>query len=420
MNGMDRVIEKKHPHLKRILWATGIALLLLLMIYSMFFGDKSSKLNIETDKVTIATVERNIFQDYIAVIGTVEPIQTIYLDAIEGGRVEAILREEGSKLHKGEVIIRLSNHNLLLEISNHEAEVARAVNELRQARLLMVQQQLINQSNIIETRKILKQQERTFHNYQKLLESNAISQEEFEKSKEEYQASREKMNLLLENQKQDSLFRAVQVASLESSVSRMEKNLVLIRARLENLDIKAPVDGELATLNPEVGEVINYGTRIGTINILDSYKVKAEIDEHYIDRIKRGLKGACDFSGKDYTAHIEKIFPEVKNGRFFVDMIFDDSVPAQIRIGQTSRIRLELGESQPALLLPRGGFYQSTGGQWVYVVNPEQNVAVKRTIRIGRQNPRFYEILEGLEPGEKVIVSGYDNFGNADKLILKK
>lgn len=420
MNSMDRVIEKKHPRLKRILWISGVAILALLVVYSMFFGDKSSKLNIETDKITIATVEHNIFQDYIAIIGTVEPIQTIYLDAIEGGRVEEILRDEGSKLRKGDIIIRLSNHNLLLEISNHEAEVARAVNELRQARLLMVQQQLINQSNIIETRKILKQQERTYYNNLKLLESNSISREEFEKSKEEYQASLEKMHLLLENQKQDSLFRTVQVASLESSVSRMEKNLVLIRARLDNLDIKAPVDGELATLNPEVGEVINYGSRIGTINILDSYKIKAEIDEHYIDRVKRGLKGMCDFSGNDFKAHVEKIFPEVKNGRFFVDMIFDDSIPPQIRIGQTSRIRLELGESQPAVLLQRGGFYQSTGGQWVYVVNPEQQVAVKRAIRIGRQNPRFYEIIEGLEPGEKVIISGYDNFGNADKLILKK
>ncbi|NMB70763.1 MAG: HlyD family efflux transporter periplasmic adaptor subunit [Bacteroidales bacterium] len=419
MNGMDRKIEKKHPQLKRAIWISAIAVLLLLIIYSMFFGDKSSKLNIETDKITIATVERDIFQDYIAVIGTVEPIQTIYLDAIEGGRVEEILRDEGSKLHKGDVIIRLSNHNLLLEISNHEAEVARAVNELRQARLLMVQQQLINQSSIIDTRKVLKQQERMFRNNEKLFETNSISREELEKSREEYQASLAKLNLLLENQKQDSMFRAIQVAALESSVSRMEKNLVLIRARLDNLDIKAPVDGELATLNPEVGEVINYGTRIGTINILDSYKLKAEIDEHYIDRVKKGLKGACDFSGKDYTAHIEKIFPEVKNGRFFVDMIFDDSVPSQIRIGQTSRIRLELGESRPAVLLSRGGFYQSTGGQWVYVVLPEQHVAVKRAIRIGRQNPRFYEIIEGLEPGEKVIVSGYDNFGNVDKLILK-
>lgn len=419
MNDMDKKIEKRHPRLKRIIWISAIAVLVLLVIYSMFFGDKSSRLNIETDKITIATVERDIFQDYIAVIGTVEPIQTIYLDAIEGGRVEEILRDEGSKLRKGDVIIRLSNHNLLLEISNHEAEVARAVNELRQARLLMVQQQLINQSSIIDTRKVLKQQERTFRNNEKLFETNSISREELEKSKEEYQASLEKMNLLLENQKQDSMFRAIQVASLESSVSRMEKNLVLIRARLDNLDIKAPVDGELATLNPEVGEVINYGTRIGTINILDSYKLKAEIDEHYIDRVKKGLKGACDFSGKDYTAHIEKIFPEVKNGRFFVDMIFDDSVPSQIRIGQTSRIKLELGESQPAVLLSRGGFYQSTGGQWVYVILPEQHVAVKRAIRIGRQNPRFYEIIEGLEPGEKVIVSGYDNFGNADKLILK-
>jgi len=420
MNGMDKLIEKKHPQRKKILWISAMVVFVFVIGYIMIFGDKSSKLNVEEDKITIETVQKGTFQDYIAVIGTVEPIQTIYLDAIEGGRVEEILRDEGSMLKKGDVIIRLSNHTLLLEISNHEAEVARAVNELRQARLLMVQQQLTNESNIIDTKKSLKLQERNYNNNIKLFESNAISREVFEESKEDYEATRDKMNLLIENQKQDSIFRAVQVASLESSVSRMEKNLVLIRSRLDNLDIKAPVNGELATLNPEVGEVVNYGTRIGTMNILDSYKLHVEIDEHYIARVQKDLTGSCDFSGRDYKAKITKIFPEVQNGRFFVDMVFTDTVPDQIRIGQTSRIKLELGESETAVLLSRGGFYQSTGGQWVYVLDPTGSVAVKHNIRIGRQNPRFYEVLEGLEPGDKVIVSGYDNFGNADKLLLKK
>jgi HlyD family secretion protein len=419
MSGMDRVIEKKHKWLKKTIWISAGVLVFGAVLYVIIFGDKSSKLNVETDKITIEEVKQDVFQDYIAVIGTVEPIKTIYLDAIEGGRVEEKVKEEGSTLKKGDVIIRLSNHNLLLEISNHEAEVARAVNELRTARLLMVQQLLQSETSIIDIKKQVKQKERSYRNNTELFKSNSISKEEFERSKEDYESSFETLNLLLENKKQDSIYREVQVGSLESSVGRMEKNLIMIRSRLDALDIKAPFNGELATLNPEVGEVINYGSRIGTLNILDSYKMRVDIDEHYIARVKKQLKGECDFSGSNYKAYITKIYPEVKNGRFSVDMVFTDTVPAQIRIGQTSRIKLELGESQTGILLARGGFYQSTGGQWVYVLDKDGKLASKRTIRIGRQNPRYYEVLEGLEPGEKVIVSGYDNFGDADKLMLK-
>jgi HlyD family secretion protein len=421
MDGMDRKIEKKHRFFsKRTLWISAASLIILFVIYILIFGDKSSKLNVEVEKISIAEIEKNIFQDYIAVIGTVEPFQTIYLDAIEGGRVEEIIREEGSMLKEGDAIMRLSNDNLILEISNVEAEVTRAINDLRTARLSMVQQQLNSESQIIETERLFKQQARAFDNNTLLYEQKHISFEEFEQSKEQYEASLRKLKLLREIQIQDSIFRDVQVLSLEASVKSLTDNMKIIKGRLDHLLIRAPIDGELATLNPEIGEVISYGSRIGTVNILDSYKLRVEIDEHYIARINLGLTGECDFASLPYPGKVVKIYPEVQNGRFYADMLFTGETPPQIKIGQTSRIKLELGESKEALLIPRGGFYQSTGGQWVYVVDPSGEFAAKKDISIGRQNPRYYELLGGLEVGEKVIISSYDNFGNVDKLILKK
>jgi HlyD family secretion protein len=420
MDGMDRKIEKKYKFFsKRTLWISILSIIILLVAYNLVFGDKSSKLNVEIEKISIAEIEKDVFQDYIAVIGTVEPFQTIYLDAVEGGRVDEIIREEGSKLKQGDIIIRLSNDNLILEISNTEAQVARAVNELRTARLLMVQQQLNSESQLIETERLFKQQARAYENNKKLYEDKHISYEEFEQSKEQYQASRQKLELLIEIQHQDSIFRSVQVQSLESSVNSLIKNLEIIRGRLDKLDIRAPIEGELATLTPEVGQVITYGTRVGTMNILDSYKLRVEIDEHYIARVSTGLLGECDFASVPYPGKVVKIYPEVTNGRFYVDMVFTEKTPPQIKIGQTSRIKLELGESKEAILVPRGGFYQSTGGQWIYIIDESGELAYKKDISIGRQNPRFYEVLSGLEVGDRVIVSSYDNFGDVDKLILK-
>jgi len=420
MDGMDRKIEKKFKFFsKKTLWISIVSIIVLLVAYNLVFGDKSSKLNVEIDKISISEITRDVFQDYIAVIGTVEPIQTIYIDAVESGRVEEILREEGSMLKKGDVIMRVSNNNLILEISNVEAQIARAVNDQRNARLMMVQQQLSSESQIIETERLLAQYERAFNNNKILYEQSHISYEEYAQSREAFDANKKRLKLLKEIQYQDSIFRLVQIESMDVSVASLTKNLEIIKRRLDNLNIKASVNGELATLNPEIGEVITYGTRIGTINILDSYKLRVEIDEHYIARVSRGLTGECDFASTPYPGKIIKIYPEVQNGRFYVDMEFTGDIPPQIKIGQTSRIKLELGESKEAILIPRGGFYQSTGGQWVFVIDESGDFAYKRDISIGRQNPRFYEVLGGLEVGEKVIVSSYDNFGNVDKLILK-
>ena len=419
MDGMDRKIEKKKGlNKKNILIVLG-SLAFIFIIYNIFFGDKSSKLNVDVSKITIEEVKKDIFQDYIAVQGVVEPIQTIFLDAVEGGRVEEKLREEGSMLKKGDPIIRLSNNNLILEISNNEAAVARAVSELRTARLMMDQQLLNSNIQILQLTKQVNKERRAYEKNQLLFNENHISEEDFQQSMEDFMTSEKLLALYRENHRNDSLYRGVQVSTLEESVKRMTVSMELTQKRLGNLNIKAPVNGELAILNPEIGEVVNYGTRVGTMNILDSYKLRVDIDEHYIARIDRGLLGACDFSGRTYPAKLVKVYPEVRNGRFAVDMNFTGEVPAQIRIGQTSRIKLELGESLTAILLYKGGFYQSTGGQWVYVLDPSGNFATKRNISIGRQNPRFYEVLDGLLEGEKVIVSSYDNFGNVDKLILK-
>jgi len=420
MDSMDRKIEKKYKFFsKKTLWISIGSIIVLLVAYNLVFGDKSSKLNVDLEKISVAEITRDVFQDYIAVIGTVEPIQTIYIDAVENGRVEEILLEEGSMLKMGDVIMRLSNNNLILEISNVEAQIVQAVNQQRNAQLMMVQQQLNSETQLIETIRQLAQYERAYYNNIKLYEEKHISFEEFEQSKELYNATKRRLKLLEEIQFQDSIFRKVQIESMEASVISLNKNLEIIKKRLDNLNIRASVDGELATLNPEVGEVIMYGSRIGTINILDSYKLRVEIDEHYIARVSRGLTGECDFASTPYPGIISKIYPEVQNGRFYVDMEFTGEIPPQIKIGQTSRIKLELGESKEAILIPRGGFYQSTGGQWVFVIDESGDFAYKRNISIGRQNPRYYEVLDGLAVGENVIVSSYDNFGNVDKLVLK-
>jgi len=419
MDGMDRKIEKKGGLTRKNILYGVIILLVLFIAGIMIFGDKSSKYNVEVARLTIDEVKMDVFQDYITDQGIVEPIRTIYLDAVEGGRVEEILIDEGNMVKEGDVILRLSNNNLLLEITNNEAQVVRAVNELRTARLSMDQQKLANKQQIIQLSKQVTQEKRAYENNKQLFAENHISQEAFDQSREAFQASLAQLDLVKENYRNDSLYRSIQISSLESSVKSMEKSMGIIRKRLENLNVKAPADGELATLNPEIGQVINYGTRVGTVNILDSYKLRVEIDEHYIARIHTGLKGECDFANKSYPAEIVKIYPEVQNGRFAVDMEFTDSVPDQIRIGQASRIRLQLGESREGLLLAKGGFYNKTGGQWVFVVDPSGEYAEKREITIGRQNPRYYEVLEGLEAGEQVITSSYQNYADHDKLILK-
>lgn len=417
---MDKPIEKKNKIGKKTIWISVFVIIGVLIFYNIFFGDKSSKLNVDKEKMTIEEVKEDLFKNYIAVSGMVEPIKTVYLDATEGGsRVEEIIIDEGNMVEIGEIIVKLSNTSLILEISNYEALVSRTSNELRQARLLMEQQTLNSKSQLLELQTNILRQKRAFERNKILFRDKHISEEEFKISEEQFDLTKKRRELLLENLQKDSVFRNVQVGALEKSVDRMESNLKLVQKRLESLNYRAPVSGELASLDLEVGQVISRGERIGQINILDSYKLRVDIDEYFISKVSRGLTGSCDFSGTLFDAIIKKIYPEVTNGRFFVDMEFVNDIPETIRIGQTSRIKLELGKPKTVLLITCGGYYQSTGGQWVYVVDPSGKFAYKRKISLGSQNPRFYEILSGLEPGEEVVTSSYDNFGDADKLIFK-
>ncbi|MCI0512023.1 HlyD family efflux transporter periplasmic adaptor subunit [candidate division KSB1 bacterium] len=416
---MDRILPQKKWPPKKIAIIGLAGLVILLISYQIFWADHSTKLNVETERITIATVVRGPFQEFIPVIGTVIPIQTIYLDAIEGGRVEATYREAGSFVKKDDKILKLGNTNLLLDIMYREAELFAQSNNLRNTRLAMEQHRLNLQAQLIELDYQRGTLERAYRRAQELFAKQLISEKEFEDVKAEFEYIVKKRQITLETHKQDSVFRDLQIQQLESSLSRMQENLSVVKTNIENLVIKAPISGQLTSLNAEIGESKAHGQRLGQIDVLEGFKVRVGIDEHYIARIDLKQKGEFSFDNKDYGLTIKKIFPEVREGRFEVDMEFSGETPNGIRRGQTVHVRLELGNLTEATLLARGGFYQKTGGQWVFVMDEGGNFAEKRAISLGRQNPEYFEVLSGLEPGEKVIVSTYDNFGEVEKLVLK-
>jgi len=417
---MDRKIEKKKWTTKKIILLVVAVVVIGLVLYSVIWGDHRSKFNVQIDRITIEEAVEDYFQDYITVTGRVVPSRTVYLDAMEGGRVEEAFLEEGSLVEEGDIILRLSNANLYLSIMNREADLADQINNLRSTRLSMEQNKLNLRQQLLEVNYQLEQQQRDYAQKQKLYEQEYISEEDYLRSQEAYQYSLQRQSLVVESQKTDSLFRAIQIEQLENSVTNMEENLGMVRDKLENLNVRAPISGQLVSLNAEIGEAKSQGQRLGEINVVGSYKINMDVDEHYISRINRDLMGEFEFAGGTYQLQVSKIYPEVQNGRFSVDLEFSgEEYPENLRTGQTFRIKLELGESSMALLLPRGGFYQSTGGQYVFVINPDGKSADQREIRLGRMNPRYYEVLEGLEAGERVIISSYTNFGRAEKLILK-
>jgi HlyD family secretion protein len=419
MDAMDKILKKKKWYQKKSVWFTIVGIGALVTLYVIFLSDTSSKLNVDLEKITVEEVKKDYFLDYMAEVGTVEPIRTVYLDAMEGGRVEEIVIEEGSMLNKGDVILILSNPMLHLQILNSEANLAEQENFLRNTRVQMEANKLELKRQIVQLKYNIKQQQRDFEKNKLLFEKELISEEEYLVSKENYEYSIESMELLSERRIQDSIYRKLQVDQMEDALYKMRENLLLVRRREDNLRVKAPITGQLGQLDAEIGEQKVQGQRLGFINDLSAYKVMADVDEHYLARVTNGLNAEGDFSGITYQMRIKKVYPQVNNGQFRVDLIFKSNFPDNIRTGQTSRMKIELGESKEALLVPRGGFYQSTGGQWVYLVDRSSNEAIKRDIKIGRQNPTYYEVLEGLEPGEEVITSSYDNFGDVDKLILR-
>lgn len=417
--GMDRKIEKRKWPPKKIA-GVSFAGLFLIFVVSIFPWDTSSKLNVETQKITIATVERGPFQEFIPVTGSVLPIKTIFLDAIEGGRVDSIFIQAGSFVEAGDKIVRLENRTLHIQIMSQDAQVVEQRNLLTSTRFNMEQNRINLRHRLIDQEYQIRRLKRLYDRRKKLLEQNLISQEEFEATKDEYEYQLKRQNLNVESFKQDSLFQEVQIKQLDNSLIRLEQNLGVARTRLDDLTMRAPISGQLTSFNVEFeGEFITAGQRLGQIDELDGFKVRAGIDEHYLARIDKGLHGEFDFAGQSYALVTSRIYPEVRDGRFEVDLEFVGEEPEGIRRGQTLHIRLALGDLSEAVLIPRGGFYQKTGGQWIYIVDDAGDFAVKRKIRLGRQNTQMFEVLEGLEPGERVVTSSYDSFGDIDKLVLK-
>ncbi len=416
---MDIPIKKKKGlKLKHIYYVIGI-LLFSVLIYKAFFSDNISTFSVDKDKLSIATVNKSVFNDYITVNGNVEPIATIYLDAMEGGRVEERIVEEGAMLKKGDIILRLSNPDLSLSILNSEAQLAEKSNFLRNTMVVLEQEKLQIQRELLKLEYEIKRKKRSFEQNSDLIKDNLISNEVFIQSKEDYDFAISSYALYLRRQKQDSIYRTIQVTQMQDNLRNMDLNLKLVRERKNNLNVTSPIDGQLTVLDAEIGQSIPKNSRIGQIDILSSYKVVAQIDEHYIDKIKKGLMATIERQGKEYKLKIRKVFPDVRSGKFTVELIFVGEMPTNMRTGQTYHSRLQLGNPQGALLIEKGSFFQKTGGQWIYVLTADGKSAIKRTINIGRQNPKYYELLEGLKPGEQVIISGYDSFGDNERIVFK-
>jgi HlyD family secretion protein len=416
---MDILIEKKkglkRKHIPFIIGGTLFAAAVVWLI----FGNHASKLNVEAARISIQSVTRGEFNDYIRVSGQVQPIGTIQLSAVEGGMVEAKLAEEGASVKRGDVIARLSNPMLSLNILDSEAQLAEKQNFLRNTQVAMEQERLTLKKEKLQLDLDVTRKQRRYEQYAKLYEENLASKEDYLQAKEDYDFAVDGRQLVVERQQQDSIYRSVQIDQMEESLHNMRRNLTLIRQRSENLNVKAPVDGQLGLLEVEIGQNIPTGGRIGQISILSDYKVEALIDEHYIDRVRAGLDATFERQDKNFALRVRKVFPEVRDKQFRTEFMFEGERPDNIRAGQTYYISLQLGRPVEAVLIPRGAFYQVTGGQWIFVVTPDGSKAVKRRISIGRQNPNYYEVTGGLEAGEKVIVSGYDAFGTAEELILK-
>jgi HlyD family secretion protein len=417
---MDRPIEKKKGLQKKHIGYIAVGIIIIVLFYMAFFTDRTSTYKVEKDKLIIEPVVYGQFNDYITVPGTVEPISTIFLDAQEGGRVEEKLIEEGSMVKKGDIILRLSNPDLYLNILDSEAQLAEKENFLRNTQVTMEQERIAIKTQLLNIKYDIERKERNYQQNVILMKDNLISREEFLRSKEDLDMARQSQDLFIERQRQDSIFRSVQVSTITVNLENMRKNLQLVRNRAENLNVRAPIDGQLGLLTPEIGQSIQRGANMGQINVLTSFKVTAQIDEHYIDRVKTQLTATLDRQGNEFDLVVRRVYPEVRNGTFEIDMVFIDSMPDNIRAGQTYYISLQLGQPKESTMVPIGGFFQETGGQWIFVLDPSESFATKRNISIGRKNPKYYEVLEGLQAGEKVIISGYESFGKNERLIFKK
>jgi len=416
---MDRKIEKKKFTAKKIAMYGSALIFISVMIYLFAFKMTKSTLNVDQERLSISEVTRGPYQDYIPIMGEVLPITTYFLVADDGGRVEEIYMEAGVPIQEGQKILKMENTNLLMTIMWREAELYQQSNNLRNTRLQLEQYRLQLSQQMAQAESQLQQQKRTYERYKKLHEDDLISDHTYELAKDQYEYLQERLELTQESQKNELTFRQQQIDQLETSLKRMQDNLNVVYKKQENLTLRAPISGHLTALNAEIGQSKNPGERIGRIDVMDKFRVRADIDEYYIARVEKGRTGTFPFAGQDYKLQVRTVYLEVQDGKFQVDMYFVGEQPEGIRRGQTLHIRLELGDLKEALLLPRGGFFQTTGGNWVYVVDKSGKFATKRSIRLGQYNSDVHEVLEGLEPGEKVITSSYESFGDMERLVFK-
>ena len=420
---MDIKLEKKKGwraifQKKNLVWV-GVAALVLFIGW-LVFRDNSSTLRVDAQLLNVASVEQGEFNDYVRLTGSVQPMTTVQLSPLESGVVERIVAEEGTQVKRGDVILEMSNNSLSMQILQSEADLAEKQNILRNTMISMEQERLALRQEKLQLDLEVSRLKRTFEQNQSLYNDKLLAREDYLRSKEDYELAVGRRNLVLERQRQDSLYRTSQVEQMEESLRSMQRNMELIRQRVDNLKVKAPIDGEVGMLDAVLGQSLQQGANIGQVNDLTTYKVQAQIDEHYIDRITTGLVASFERQDTRYEMQLRKVYPEVRNGQFKADFRFVGDAPENIRSGQTYYLNLQLGEAAEAILIPRGSFYQATGGKWIYVLDASGEKAFRREIRIGRQNPQYYEVVEGLQPGEKVIVSSYDNFGDNEVLILNQ
>jgi HlyD family secretion protein len=417
---VDRVIKKKKWTTKKIITITVVAAIVLLIAGSYYFTSGASRLNVETDRLTISTVTKGKFQENIPVNGVVLPQTTIYLDAVEGGRVEEKYVDDGTLMKKGDPILRLSNTDLELSLVNQETDVYNLLTQMQISKNAAQQNTVQNLNQMTDVQSQLKEAERIYNLDKDLYAKKAIGLQEFKKAENDYNYYKQKEALTQQILYQDSISNRQQLNQTQQSYKGSQNALAVMRQKVGDLIVRAPVDGQLTSLDAEVGQSKNKGERLGQIDVMGGYKVRVDVDEHYISRIYTGLKGTFTFADSDYVLEIKKVYTQVTNGRFQVDMEFIGKVPKGIRRGQTLQILLALSDERTSILLPKGGFYQQTGGNWIFKVSADGSKAYKVDIQLGNQNTDYFEVLQGLQPGDKVVTSSYENYGDMQELVLKK
>lgn len=417
-SGMDRKISKSGWAKKTYFSIAAVIFVAILFVYAFIIGDSGSTLSVDKERLSIAAVKSGTFQDFIQVTGNVQPIQTVYLDAVEGGVIEDIYRESGMKVSRGDTIVTLSNSDLRLTVLQRTSAIYDQINQTRNSRLNIEQNSLSLKERLAQAENQLEVSESRYKRQKPIHEKGLLSEQKFLEIEKNYEYHKKRYSLIYESFRQDSIKSKQQLAQIDQSLDRMWRSLDAVQKILDRLTVTAPIDGQLSTRQLNPGQSINSGERIGQIDILDDYKVRVAMDEYHLPNIRAGLRGTIDHAGKEYELEITKVYPVVENGEFQVDMEFADSIPDDLRRGQSLRIRLEMGSSSESLIVNRGSFYQSTGGSWVYKLTDDGDIAVKQEVRIGRQNPDYFEILSGLEEGDEIITSGYNSFGEKEKLIL--